>query len=30
VQPFRTLNSVYRRWVALAPVQRLADRLGLV
>jgi pimeloyl-ACP methyl ester carboxylesterase len=30
VQPIRTLNSIYRRWVGLPPVQRLADRLGLV
>jgi pimeloyl-ACP methyl ester carboxylesterase len=30
VQPIRTLNSIYRRWVALPPVARLADRLGLV
>jgi poly(3-hydroxyoctanoate) depolymerase len=30
VQPFRTMNSIYRRWVGLAPVQRLADRLGLL
>jgi pimeloyl-ACP methyl ester carboxylesterase len=30
VQPFRLLNSVYRGWVALPPVQRLAGRLGLL
>ncbi|HTE61082.1 MAG TPA: alpha/beta fold hydrolase, partial [Solirubrobacteraceae bacterium] len=30
VQPFRALNSIYRRWVGLTPVQRLADRLGLL
>jgi pimeloyl-ACP methyl ester carboxylesterase len=30
LQPFRTLNSIYRRWVALPPVHRLADRLGLI
>jgi hypothetical protein len=30
VQPIRTLNSIYRRWVALPPVQRLAEGLGLV
>jgi hypothetical protein len=30
VQPIRTMNSIYRRWVALPPVQRLAERLGLV
>jgi hypothetical protein len=30
VQPIRTLNSIYRRWVDLPPVQRLAGRLGLV
>jgi pimeloyl-ACP methyl ester carboxylesterase len=30
VQPVRTLNSIYRRWVGLPPVQRLAERLGLV
>ena len=29
-QPFRTLNSIYRRWVGLPPVQRLAERLGLM
>jgi pimeloyl-ACP methyl ester carboxylesterase len=30
VQPIRTMNSIYRRWVGLVPVQRLAERLGLV
>jgi pimeloyl-ACP methyl ester carboxylesterase len=30
LQPIRTINSIYRRWVALPPVQRLAERLGLV
>jgi pimeloyl-ACP methyl ester carboxylesterase len=30
VQPIRTMNSIYRRWVGLQPVQRLAERLGLV
>ena len=30
VQPFRALNSIYRRWVGLPPVQRLAERLGLL
>jgi pimeloyl-ACP methyl ester carboxylesterase len=30
VQPIRTMNSIYRRWVALPPVQRLAERLRLV
>jgi pimeloyl-ACP methyl ester carboxylesterase len=30
VQPIRTMNSIYRRWVGLPPVQRLAERLGLV
>ena len=30
MQPFRTLNSIYRRWVDLPPVQRLAGRLGLL
>jgi hypothetical protein len=30
VQPFRALNSIYRRWVTLPPVQRLAERLGLL
>jgi pimeloyl-ACP methyl ester carboxylesterase len=30
VQPFRALNSIYRRWVGLPPVQRLAERLGLM
>jgi pimeloyl-ACP methyl ester carboxylesterase len=30
VEPIRTMNSIYRRWVALPPVQRLAERLGLV
>jgi pimeloyl-ACP methyl ester carboxylesterase len=30
VQPFRALNSIYRGWVRLPPVQRLAERLGLL
>jgi pimeloyl-ACP methyl ester carboxylesterase len=30
VQPFKALNSIYRRWVTLPPVLRLADRLGLL
>jgi poly(3-hydroxyoctanoate) depolymerase len=30
VQPIRALNSIYRRWVELPPVLRLADRLGLL
>ena len=29
-QPFRALNSIYRGWVALPPVRRLAGRLGLL
>jgi pimeloyl-ACP methyl ester carboxylesterase len=30
LQPFRSLNSIYRRWVGLSPVRRLAGRLGLL
>ena len=30
LQPFRALNSTYRRWVGLPPVRRLAERLGLL
>jgi pimeloyl-ACP methyl ester carboxylesterase len=29
-QPFRTLNAIYRGWVALPPVRWLAGRLGLL
>jgi poly(3-hydroxyoctanoate) depolymerase len=30
VRPIRTVNSLYRRWVGLPPVQQLAERLGLL
>jgi poly(3-hydroxyoctanoate) depolymerase len=30
VQPFRALNSIYRRWVRLRPVLLVAERLGLL
>jgi pimeloyl-ACP methyl ester carboxylesterase len=30
VRPIRAINSIYRGWVALPPVQRLAGRLGLL
>jgi hypothetical protein len=30
VRPVRAINSIYRGWVALPPVRRLAARLGLL